>query len=202
MYKIPSKLPLPLSIILPMISLTACQTMPTKPVSTTQTVSYPKLTPKRLDGFAITGKIGIVNSLTKESGSAFYAWGQQDNRFTIELQGAFGLGFTTVSYDGKTTKLVNDSVGTITSKTPEILLMRATGWQAPISQFPYWISGSPAPTDSRQTLDGQRRLIQAINGRWTANFDYSSKKTLPKKIIAHHTNGSRVTMTINHQERK
>lgn len=182
------------------LTLTACQTVP-KLTGNSNPVITKKLQPKRLASFGITGKIGISGNQNGQSGSAFYGWGQEDERFTIELQGAMGLGFTTIDYNGQTASLTNANVGTITANSPEELLQRATGWQAPISQLPYWISGSPSPSDSSQSVDTNGRLATASNGDWSASFDYKdTSSSLPKKITALHTNGSKVVITISHFE--
>ncbi|PIE47256.1 MAG: outer membrane lipoprotein LolB [Gammaproteobacteria bacterium] len=178
--------------------LAGCQTMHQQPTVDPINTST-MLIPQKLDAFNIAGKIGVVNTLENQAGSAFYVWAQEDERFTIELQGALGIGFTKIQYDGQTATLENSDVGTISADNPDALLLQATGWQAPISQLPYWISGSPAPTDSSQSLDSQYRLLSATNGDWTATFNYKDNNKLPKKIISTNTNGNKVTMIIKHQ---
>ncbi|WP_434352663.1 lipoprotein insertase outer membrane protein LolB [Psychrobacter sp. HD31] len=179
--------------------LSGCQTMHQQP--TVNPINTNKmLTPKKLAAFNIDGKIGIVNTVANQAGSAFYVWAQEDERFTIELQGALGIGFTRIQYNGQTATLENADVGTIAADDPDALLLQATGWQAPISQLPYWISGSPAPTDSSQALDSQYRLLTATNGDWAATFNYTDDNKLPRKIISTNTNGSKVTMIIKHQQ--
>ncbi|MGM8897005.1 MULTISPECIES: lipoprotein insertase outer membrane protein LolB [unclassified Psychrobacter] len=160
---------------------------------------------QKLDNFNITGKIGVTmpaNSATNtgaQGGSAFYAWGQQNERFAIELIGALGIGKTNIEYDGQTATLVSEKTGTLTADNPETLLQKATGWQAPISQMPYWISGRSAPSDSAPQLDAQGRLISSVNGQWTASFTYKGTDKLPVKISAVQPKGHKVIMTINHQ---
>lgn len=160
-------------------------------------------TPAKLDNFMINGKIGITTpaSDTQEAqaGSAFYAWGQQNERFAIELIGALGIGKTNIEYDGQTATLVSEKAGTLTASSPDELLKKATGWQVPISQLPYWISGHPTPSDSDQKTDANGRLIEATNSGWTASFTYAADQTLPNKLTARHSNGHKVVMTINHQ---
>ena len=170
------------------------------------------LTPIKPDKFALLGKIGMVNTSNNQAGSAFYAWGQEQDRFTIELQGALGLGLTTITYNGSTAMLKNARLGTMTAPTPEALLLQATNWQAPISHLPYWLSGSPAPSDTAQHQDEHGRLTQAVNGEWTAHFTYPNDVkhhhdtrldgypyALPNQITATHANGSKLTMSIRHQ---
>lgn len=160
---------------------------------------------QKLDTFNITGKIGVTtpaNGTTNagaQGGSAFYAWGQQQERFAIELIGALGIGKTNIEYDGQTATLISEKTGTLTADNPETLLQKATGWQAPISQMPYWISGRSAPSDSAPKLDAQGRLISSVNGEWTASFTYKGADKLPVKISAVQPAGHKVVMTINHQ---
>lgn len=219
-----------LSAVLSASWLVACQSTPNATASNmpTQTVLDIKasemtaseiktsdmtpLTPIKPDKFALLGKIGMVNTSNNQAGSAFYAWGQEQDRFTIELQGALGLGLTTITYNGSTAMLKNARIGTMTAPTPEALLLQATNWQAPISHLPYWLSGSPAPSDTAQHQDEHGRLTQAVNGEWTAHFTYPNDVkhrhdtrldgypyALPNQITATHANGSKLTMSIRHQ---
>ena len=94
--------------------------------------------------------------------------------------------------------LVSEKTGTLTANDPETLLKKATGWQAPISQMPYWISGRPAPSDSAPQLDAQNRLVSSVNGEWNASFTYKGDDKLPSKISAVRSQGNKVVMTINH----
>ncbi|BFM01636.1 hypothetical protein Psyaliredsea_02830 [Psychrobacter alimentarius] len=158
--------------------------------------------PKKLENFNITGKIGVTtpanDTAGSQGGSAFYAWGQENDRFAIELIGALGIGKTNIEYNGQTATLVSEKTGTLTADDPETLLQKATGWKAPISQLPYWISGRPAPSDSAPQLDAQNRLISSVNGEWRANFTYKGSDKLPNKISAVQSQGNKVVMTINH----
>ncbi|MDN5619997.1 MAG: lipoprotein insertase outer membrane protein LolB [Psychrobacter sp.] len=158
--------------------------------------------PKKLESFNITGKIGVTtpanDSSGTQGGSAFYAWGQENDRFAIELIGALGIGKTNIEYNGQTATLVSEKTGTLTADDPEELLQKATGWQAPISQMSYWISGRPAPSDSAPQMDAQNRLISSVNGDWSASFTYKGNDKLPSKISAVQPQGNKVVMTINH----
>lgn len=180
----------------------------------TPPTSSPTMQAQKLDNFTINGKIGVTMPSMPQStpadgsvdagtqgGSAFYAWGQQNDRFAIELIGALGIGKTNIEYNGQTATLVSEKTGTLTADNPETLLLEATGWQAPISQMPYWISGRSAPSDSNAQMDAQNRLISSVNGPWTANFSYKGSDKLPNKISATQSQGQKVIMTINHQDR-
>jgi len=188
------------------LGITGCQTtqnLGTASNSTTEMVTggasqYPAL----LQSFNIRGKIGVTTPKTETSaaqtGSAFYVWAQEDERFAIDLTGALGIGHTVIEYDGNSAKLVSERTGEITAATPEELLLQATGWQAPISQLRYWISGRPAPSDTNSQLDSQGRIDRSQNGEWLAQFSYKSNDRLPSKITVTRGDGHKVIMTISH----
>ena len=184
-----------------LVITSGCQSLKTASATNQPTTTIQEQ-PQKLETFNITGKIGVTmpaNDTTgAQGGSAFYAWGQQDDRFAIELIGALGIGKTNIEYDGQTATLVSEKTGSLTANDPETLLKKATGWQAPISQMPYWISGRPAPSDSAPEMDAQKRLISSVNGEWTASFTYKGTDKLPSKISAVQPQGNKVVMTINH----
>lgn len=200
-----NKLALFTAITAAMVITSGCQSLKTanatnQPTTTVQGQNAEQ--PKKLESFNITGKIGVTtpanDSTGTQGGSAFYAWGQQNDRFAIELIGALGIGKTNIEYNGQTATLVSEKTGSLTADDPETLLKKATGWQAPISQMPYWISGRPAPSDSAPQLDDQSRLVSSVNGEWTASFTYKGTDKLPSKISAVQPQGNKVVMTINH----
>ena len=203
----PNKLALFAAMTAAMVITSGCQSMKTanatnQPSTTIQGQNTEQ--PKKLESFDITGKIGVTTAASDttgaQGGSAFYAWGQQNDRFAIELIGALGIGKTNIEYNGQSATLVSEKTGTLNAADPETLLKKATGWQAPISQMPYWISGRPAPSDSAPKLDAQNRLISSVNGEWRANFSYKGNDKLPNKISAVQSQGNKVVMTIDHQK--
>ncbi|KAA0938989.1 lipoprotein insertase outer membrane protein LolB [Psychrobacter sp. ANT_H59] len=203
----PNKLALFAAMTAAMVITSGCQSMKTanatnQPSTTIQGQNTEQ--PKKLESFNITGKIGVTTAASDttgaQGGSAFYAWGQQNDRFAIELIGALGIGKTNIEYNGQSATLVSEKTGTLNAADPETLLKKATGWQAPISQMPYWISGRPAPSDSAPQLDVQKRLISSVNGEWRASFSYKGNDKLPNKISAVQSQGNKVVMTIDHQK--
>lgn len=149
--------------------------------------------------FGITGKIGVISisSERRQAGSAFYAWAQEDERFSIDLTGALGIGATQIRFDGNSATLTSERTGTLVADSPELILQQATGWQAPISRLPYWIMGRTAPADSALAYDDRGRLSTATNGEWQASFEYG-RDALPTRLRITHQNGHSVTMTIAH----
>ena len=203
----PNKLALFTAMTAAILITSGCQSMKTANATNQPSTSIQGQNteqPKKLENFNITGKIGVTTPASDttgaQGGSAFYAWGQQNDRFAIELIGALGIGKTNIEYNGQSATLVSEKTGTLTADDPETLLKKATGWQAPISQMPYWISGRSAPSDSAPQLDAQNRLISSVNGEWQASFSYKGNDKLPNKISAMQAQGNKVVMTIDHQK--
>ena len=180
------------AVIIMATTLGACQTLP---VATAPNAD------KIADGatrFDVTGKIGITTKMHDgvQAGSAFYTWGQDGERFSVELTGALGMGATTITFDGQTATLTSERTGVITADSPESLLFMATGWQAPISQLPFWVLGRTADNDTPTYQDG--KLTHSIHGDWQANFEYPKKAHYPSRLSIQHTDGHKVVMTITH----
>lgn len=176
----------------PVVAVPTVNTNPATP--TLPAVPATPTTPALPKSFSINGKIGITTP--KQAGSAFYTWGQNGQAFAIDLAGALNAGQTQIRYNGQTATLTNDK-GTLTADNPEALLFKATGWQAPISQLPYWIMGQPAPSDSNDQQDDKNRLTTAQNAEWTAEFAYANADTFPNRITMRHPDGYKVVLTIN-----
>lgn len=172
-----------------LISFTACQTLhppalptlPTTVLATTPTSVATETAPPI--HFSITGKIGVRTA--KQNGSAFYAWSQDGERFAIDLTGALGIGQTHIEGVPEHVTLQSAKTGLIEATTPEELLQRATGWQAPISYLPYWIDGQTASTDSTSTRDAQNRLQTLNEGGWDVTFNYpeQSQTKYPTRLV-------------------
>lgn len=177
-------------------ALTACQSLKSTPtIATPALQNIEKPTDTRPQNFSINGKIGLTTP--QQAVSAFYTWTQQEKRFAIELAGALNAGQTHISYNGQSATLTTQT-GEMTADDPEELLFKATGWQAPISQLPYWIMGQTAPSDNQSNFDEEGRLITANNDDWTATFSYKNQENLPQKLNITHPNGYKVVLTINH----
>lgn len=190
MNKILTKNRLPYLSVIPLLcALTACQTlrppklpdMPAQMVSSTSSDTTNQTT--HAIRFNITGKIGVRTS--KQSGSAFYAWSQDGERFAIDLTGALGIGQTHIEGIPNHVSLQSAKTGYIEASTPEELLQRATGWQAPISYLPHWINGESVDTSSPVTRDQQHRLLTLNEGGWDVIFTYDDQtdRSYPSKLV-------------------
>lgn len=186
------------------LTLYGCQSVPNAPIpAVSPTVTAPTPTLPNADlpqHFTINGKIGVKSP--KQTGSAFYTWSQVQDNFAIGIEGILGVGRADIRYEGNLATIKSDSIRTenhtLTAQSPEALLQKVSGWNAPISQLPYWILGKYAPSDSNNQRDAQGRLSVAQNSDWTANFSYEgSNPKLPSKIIMKNAD-TQVTLVINH----
>ena len=155
-------------------------------------------TPHADNQFQLQGKIGVRTP--QQSGSAFYTWVQNQQQFDIELSGILGVGKTQITGQPGQVVLTSAKTGTIEAESPEELLERATGWQAPITHLVEWVQARPADAHAQVKKDDQQRITQIIESNWTVNFSYNDKNTLPNKLVLQQAleNGqeNRITMTI------
>lgn len=178
------------------VSLSACQSTLKTPVLTTKPPSQQTIT----NQFSISGKIGVRTP--QQNGSAFYAWTQVNDYFAIDLTGALGIGQTRIEGTPGQVSLTSAKTGTLQASTPEELLEKATGWQAPISYLSYWVQGKPANATTQIQIDEQNRLKQLNEGGWQVQFSYEQNQPLPQKLImlqqdaAQTGSANRVTLTI------
>lgn len=178
------------------LSLAACQStpkMPTLPASTNMTQAE-----KPSHVFQITGKIGVRTP--QQTGSAFYAWHQQDEDYIIDITGAFGIGQTRIQGTAEQVQLSNQH-GTISADNPEQLLKQATGWHAPISQLRWWVNGQTASTTAQRQLDEQGRISEIQEQGWHAKLHYDGEQRLPTRLnIVDENQQNRITLTIQSRQ--
>lgn len=173
------------------LALSACQ-----PFSQPQLQPTPQLQDSQ--NFSLQGKIGVRTP--QQSGSAFYTWVQQQNQFDIELSGILGIGKTQISGQKNGEVTLNSSqTGVIRAASPEELLKRATGWDAPITYLMDWIQAKPATQNAQITKDEQQRVSQIREAGWVVDLSYN-QSSLPNRLILKQAleNGqeNRITMLI------
>lgn len=157
--------------------------------------------PEAANNFNLQGKIGVKTP--GQSGSAFFTWVQQQDEFDIELSGILGVGKTQISGTPGQVTLNSAKTGLIQAETPEELLQRATGWQAPITHLVDWVQAKPATTQAKISKDESNRPIQFLEDGWTVNLSYNAQAQLPNKLILKQTLESgqenRITMVIQNR---
>ena len=175
--------------------LTGCQqfSQPNQSITSTQVQDE--------NHFNLQGKIGVRTP--QQSGSAFFTWVQQQNQFEIELTGILGVGKTQIEGKPGEVTLNSAKTGLITATTPEELLEKATGWQAPIMHLAYWIQAKPATQNAQITKDENHRLKQLVEDGWTVDFSYNDAQTLPNKLLLKQAlaedKENRITMVIQNR---
>ncbi|AWD69303.1 MULTISPECIES: lipoprotein insertase outer membrane protein LolB [Acinetobacter] len=151
--------------------------------------------------FQLQGKIGVRTP--QQSGSAFFTWAQQQEQFDIELTGILGVGKTQISGQPGQVSLNSAKTGLIKAATPEELLQRATGWQAPITHLVDWVQARPATSNAQLQKDDTQRISQIIEDGWTVDLSYAAQARLPNRLILKQTLGNggenRITMVIQNR---
>ncbi|WP_278494218.1 lipoprotein insertase outer membrane protein LolB [Acinetobacter gyllenbergii] len=175
--------------------LTGCQhfSQPNKVVTSPQVQDE--------NNFSLQGKIGVRTP--QQSGSAFFTWVQQQDQFDIELTGILGVGKTQIEGKPGQVTLNSAKTGLITAETPEELLEKATGWQAPIMHLAYWVQAKPATQNAQISKDESNRLKQLVEDGWTVDFSYNDAQPLPNKLLLKQAladdKENRITMVIQNR---
>ena len=154
--------------------ITGCQPFVQPPAHVSQQVEAE-------NQFNLQGKIGVRTP--HQSGSAFFTWVQQQQQFDIELSGILGVGKTQISGQPGQVTLNSAKTGLIYAESPEELLERATGWQAPITHLIDWVQARPATVDAQIQKDSQQRPTQFIEDDWTVDLSYNDNAPLPNRLI-------------------
>ncbi|MDM1485743.1 lipoprotein insertase outer membrane protein LolB [Acinetobacter towneri] len=154
--------------------ITGCQPFVQPPAHVSQQVEAE-------NQFNLQGKIGVRTP--QQSGSAFFTWVQQQQQFDIELSGILGVGKTQISGQPGQVTLNSAKTGLIYAESPEELLERATGWQAPITHLIDWVQARPATVDAQIQKDSQQRPTQFIEDGWTVDLSYNDNVSLPNRLI-------------------
>lgn len=181
------------AVIASLSLLAGCQTV--------RTPSQPAITqaPQSQD-FNISGKIGVRTP--QQSGSAFYRWVQQGERFSINLSGALGIGQTTIQ--GRPGQVTLDSArtGTLQAATPEELLLKATGWRAPITHVRDWVNGRASAAQASTQRDETGRLTRIQEDGWSAQLSYAGTgASLPERLVITDDSGqNRIILTIQNRQ--
>ncbi|MGF6692929.1 MULTISPECIES: lipoprotein insertase outer membrane protein LolB [Pseudomonas] len=122
-----------------------------------------------LDGWQISGKVGI--RAPKDSGSGTLFWLQRQDYYDIRLSGPLGRGAARLTGRPGKIELEVANQGRYQAETPEALLEEQLGWRLPVSHLLWWVRGLPAPdTRSRLTLDGASRLSHLEQDGWQVQY--------------------------------
>jgi len=137
-----------------------------------------------IDGWQISGKIGI--RAPQESGSGTLFWLQRQDYFDIRLSGPLGRGATRLTGRPDAVALEVAGQGRFEAESPEALVESQLGWQLPVSNLLWWVRGLPAPDSrSRIALDANGRLANLQQDGWDIQYlGYSEEAgyALPSRI--------------------
>ncbi|NKQ12582.1 lipoprotein insertase outer membrane protein LolB [Pseudomonas sp. SST3] len=137
-----------------------------------------------IDGWQISGKIGI--RAPQDSGSGTLFWLQRQDYFDIRLSGPLGRGATRLTGRPDAVTLEVAGEGRFEAKSPEALVESQLGWQLPVSNLLWWVRGLPAPDSrSRIALDANGHLASLHQDGWDVQYlGYSEEDgdTLPARI--------------------
>jgi len=140
-----------------------------------------------LDGWQISGKVGI--RAPKDSGSGTLFWLQRQDYYDIRLSGPLGRGAARLTGRPGAVTLEVANQGRFEAANPEDLLQAQLGWKLPVSHLVWWVRGLPAPdSKSKLTLDGDSRLASLEQDNWQVEYlSYSEQNGywLPDRIKLH-----------------
>ncbi|MFW3896202.1 lipoprotein insertase outer membrane protein LolB [Pseudomonas bharatica] len=140
-----------------------------------------------LDGWQISGKVGI--RAPKDSGSGTLFWLQRQDYYDIRLSGPLGRGAARLTGRPGQVVLEVANQGRFEAPTPETLLAEQLGWELPVSHLVWWVRGLPAPdSKSRLTLDGDSRLASLEQDGWQVEYTRYTEQNgywLPERIKMH-----------------
>lgn len=146
-----------------------------------------KLQLSSLDGWQISGKVGI--RAPKDSGSGTLFWLQRQDYYDIRLSGPLGRGAARLTGRPGKVSLEVANQGRYEARTPEALLEEQLGWKLPISHLVWWVRGLPAPdSKSRLNLDADSRLANLEQDGWQVEYlSYAQQSGfwLPERIKLH-----------------
>jgi outer membrane lipoprotein LolB len=187
------------------LALTGCQqfSKPQLPHQTVQPTAPEEAqsTNEAIDQFALQGKIGVRTP--QQSGSAFFTWQQQQDKFDIELSGILGVGKTQITGSAGQVTLNSAKTGEIHADSPEELLERATGWHTPITHLIKWVQAKPATDSAVVNKDQQQRITHITEDDWDVDLSYAEQNNLPNKLILKQAleagKENRITMVIQNR---
>lgn len=122
-----------------------------------------------IDGWQISGKIGI--QAPQDSGSGTLFWLQRQDYFDIRLSGPLGRGATRLTGRPDAVALEVAGQGRFEAESPEALVESQLGWQLPVSNLLWWVRGVPAPDSrSRVQLNADGRLARLQQDGWDVEY--------------------------------
>ncbi len=129
-------------LILITILLSACATPPPTNIQVNSQEHQAKLS--QIQHWKLKGRMAFKGS--DEKFSANVNWQQIDDSYHLSLNTMLGINILTMQGDKESAELNTDDEQYQDTDASH-LIWRITGWQIPVSQFPFWIKGQAQPTD-------------------------------------------------------
>jgi len=185
--QIPNKHIVLATVILSMMLLSSCVTLPASEAAGNQTLTWAQRA-EQLDSihqWTVQGAIG--GSIPTKAWSASLRWQQIGHRFNINLFGPLGIGNVQLTGTPGASQLKTAQGKTLQAKNPDTLLYKATGWQLPVSNIYYWVRGLPVPNlPSSKQFDRYHHILKMQQQGWTIEYlRYTSINNIdvPSKIF-------------------
>tara|TARA_R110002110_G_scaffold301156_1_gene515210 strand:+ start:175765 stop:176340 length:576 start_codon:yes stop_codon:yes gene_type:complete len=146
-----------------------------------------------LNDWILQGRLNIRQQASSDTVSI--NWQQADDRFTINLSGALGLGATLISGDANAIRLERANEVPIIAGSLRELSRDYLGYEFPAQALYYWVRGIPTPDSQADISLNEAQLLATLNQtdsqgiRWQLEYDrYSnvSGVNLPGRIRMTH----------------
>tara|TARA_R110002012_G_scaffold148284_1_gene307063 strand:+ start:308 stop:928 length:621 start_codon:yes stop_codon:yes gene_type:complete len=142
-------------LILITILLSACATPPPTNIQVNSQEHQAKLS--QIQHWKLKGRMAFKGS--DEKFSANVNWQQIDDSYHLSLNTMLGINILTMQGDKESAELNTDDEQYQDTDASH-LIWRITGWQIPVSQFPFWIKGQAQPTD--KVIYAQSGVIEQL----------------------------------------
>ena len=138
------------------------------------------------ENWNFTGRLGL--RVPKRSGSMSIEWLQNNQQYTIYLDGPFGVSLAQIEGNERQVSALVSDGGKIVGRTPEYLMYQLTGWDLPVSNLKYWVRGLPAPGGDAQISLNYAGVPEKISQQgWSVEylrFDDENGISIPSRIRA------------------
>ena len=137
-----------------------------------------------LDHWRAIAKLGIRSP--KKNASARLDWIQRGGDYRIALSGPLGFGSALIEGNAEVAQMQHD--GKTLLRSPDALLLQATGMALPVEAWHWWLRGIPMPDEQPIAALANNSLGQAttfIQRGWTLSFsryEQTALGYLPTKI--------------------
>ncbi|PJE79711.1 Outer-membrane lipoprotein LolB [invertebrate metagenome] len=122
-----------------------------------------------IDTWQFFGRIGV--RIPGNSGSLSIEWQQQNEDYTLFLDGLFGQPVAHIKGGPKLVTAVLNGKKTLTDTDPVRLMYQMTGWQLPVNYLSFWIRGIPVPNLATQVmLDDQGNSASFQQQGWRVDY--------------------------------